>query len=147
MKVILLKDIKKQGKKGDIKEFANGFAQFLIKNGDAVSATSGSVTRLVKENEERALDEALEIKEFNKQKEKLEKLKIKIKVKTGNMDRVFGNVSSKQIATELDKLGFKIDKKKIKITHDLNCLGFHDVKLELHKKVIANLKIELVKER
>ena len=147
MKVILLKDIKKHGKKGEIKEFANGFAQFLIKSGDAVSATGGSVTRLIKENEEKALDEALEIKEYNKQKEKIEKLDIKFKVKTGKMDRVFGNISSKQIVLELKKHGFEIDKKKIKLDSQLSVLGFHNIKLELHKKVTAILKIELIKER
>ena len=82
---------------------------------------------------------------FEKTKEQLEKLKINIKVKVGKEDKVFGSVSTKQIVTELKKQNFDIDKNKIKITTPLSSLGTHNVAIELHKKVIANLKINLIK--
>ena len=70
---------------------------------------------------------------------------INIKVKVGTQDRVFGSVSTKQIVTELKKLNYDIDKNKIKLDHPLSSLGTHVVNVELHKKVIANIKINLVK--
>ena len=58
---------------------------------------------------------------------------------------MFGNISSKQIMQELENLGYKIDKKKIVIDTPINTLGFHDVKLNLHKKVVASVRVELIK--
>lgn len=145
MKIILLKDVKKQGKKGDIINVADGYGSFLIKNKEAVLATTGGVDRLNKENEQRRIDEENLIKECTKIKNKLEKEKIQFKVKTGEQDRVFGSVSAKQIETELKNKKYDIDKKQIKINSALSTLGFHDVDVELHKKVIATIKVELVK--
>ena len=145
MKIILLKDVKKQGKKGDIIEVADGYGNFLIKNKEAVLATSGGVDRLHKENEQRRIDEENLIKECTKIKNKLEKEKFQFKVKTGAQDRVFGSVSAKQIETELKNKKYDIDKKQIKINSALATLGFHNVDIELHKKVIATIRVELVK--
>lgn len=146
MKIILLNDVKKQGKKGDIIEVASGYGTFLIQKKDAVLATSGSVNRLSKENAEKALEETLYIKEMEKFKKKIESICIEIPVKTGKGERVFGSVSSKQIVNACKKMGIDIDKKKILIPHDIASLGYHVVKINLHKKVCADLKIKLVKE-
>ena len=66
-------------------------------------------------------------------------------LKTGAQDRVFGSVTAKQIETELKNKKYDIDKKQIKPTTNLSTLGFHDVNIELHKKVVATIKVELVK--
>lgn len=145
MKIILLKDIKKQGKKGDIINVADGYGNFLIKNKEAVLATSTGVDRLNKENEQKKKEEENLIKECEIIKEKLEKEKIQFKVKTGEQDRVFGSVSAKQIETELKNKKYNIDKKQIKINSALSSLGFHNVTIELHKRVNATLRIELIK--
>ena len=145
MKVILLKDVKKQGKKGDILEVKDGYGTFLINKGEAVLATSNSVNRLDRENKEKELNENKLIKECEVLKKKLENLKISFKVKTGEQDRVFGSISAKQIVEELKNKGYNIDKKQIKINNVISSLGFHNVDIELHKKVIANIKIELKK--
>ena len=144
-KVILLKDVKKQGKKNDIIDVASGYANFLIKNNQAVSATESSVKRLNREKEEQK--EALNnlIKDCEKIKVKLEKEELKFQVKTGAEDRVFGSVSAKQIAQELEKKGYNIDKKQIIIKTPLSSLGYHTLQIELHKQVIANIRVELVK--
>ena len=71
---------------------------------------------------------------------------IKFVVKTGAGDKVFGNVSPKQIATELKNKKIDIDKKLISKDTNLNCLGTHIVKINLHKKVVAELKVDLIKE-
>ena len=76
----------------------------------------------------------------------LKNIEIIIKVKTGEQDKVFGTVSTKQICEELKKKNFDIDKKKIILDHSLDSLGTHIVKIELHKKVIADLKVTLKKQ-
>lgn len=145
MKIILIKDVKKQGKSGDILEVKDGYGSFLINKGDAVLATSNSVNRLDRENKEKEEKENNLIKECEVLKKKLENLKISFKVKTGEQDRVFGSISAKQIVEQLKNKGYNIDKKQIKINNTISTLGFHNVDIELHKKVIATIKIELKK--
>lgn len=145
MKIILLKDVKKQGKSGDILNVKDGYGTFLINKGDAVLATSNSVDRLDREKKEKEKEELALIKKCEELKKKLEKLTISFKVKTGEQDRVFGSISAKQIVEELKGKGYEIDKKQIKIDGVISSLGFHNVNVELHKKVVANLKIELKK--
>ena len=146
MKVIFIKDLKGQGKKGEIKEVKDGYGtNFLIKNGYAVLANESNLKHFNTQKNKELLEESLYIKECEKTKEQLEKLKINIKVKVGKEDKVFGSVSTKQIVTELKKQNFDIDKNKIKIITPLSSLGTHIVAIELHKKVIANLKINLIK--
>ena len=145
MKIILIKDVKKQGKSGDILEVKDGYGSFLINKGDAVLATSNSVNRLDRENKEKEVKENNLIKECEVLKKKLENLKISFKVKTGEQDRVFGSISAKQIVEELKNKGYTIDKKQVKINNSIAALGFHNVDIELHKKVTATIKIELKK--
>lgn len=147
MKVIFIKDLKGQGKKGEIKEVKDGYGtNFLIKNGYAIIANEGNIKHQETLTQRQKEQEEALIKSCEQEKSKLEKVVLKFKVKTGKNDKVFGSVSSKQIATELANKGFKIDKKTIKNESELTCLGFHDVKIELHKKVIAVIKVELTKE-
>ena len=145
MKIILIKDVKKQGKSGDILNVKDGYGTFLINKGDAVLATQNSVDRLDRENQEKEKNEQKLIKECEIIKRKLENLKITFKVKTGQSDRDFGSISPKQIVEELKNKGYNIDKKQIKIDGSISSLGFHNVDIELHKKVIAKIKIELTK--
>ena len=144
MKVILTQDVKKLGKKDDIVNVSDGYAQnYIIKNGLAVKYTEGSKTRLEKEIDVRNKNEEALIAECEKIKEQLEKQKIVFKVKTGKEGKMFGSISTKQIADELNKKGFNIDKKKIKSDITIDSLGVHNVEVELHKKVIVTLKIEV----
>ena len=145
MKIILIKDVKKQGKCGDVLDVKDGYGTFLVNKGDAVLATSNSMTRLDRENKEKEKKENDLIKECEVLKKKLENLKISFKVKTGEQDRVFGSVSAKQIVEELKNKGYNIDKKQVKINSTISALGFHNVDIELHKKVVATIKIELKK--
>lgn len=146
MKVILLQDVKKQGKKDQIIDVSDGYANnFLIKNGLAVAATETSRQRLAKELDIRQKEEEANIAKCEQIKKELEKIEIPIKVKTGEQDKVFGTVSSKQICEELKKRGYEIDKKKIILDHQLNTLGTHNVEIALHKKVKGVIKITLKK--
>ncbi|MFA6777269.1 MAG: 50S ribosomal protein L9 [Bacilli bacterium] len=144
MKVILLQDVKKQGKKDDVIEVADGYAQnFLIKKGLAIKYTAGSKTYLEKKLKAERKKTEKNIKEANLIKAKLEKLEIVFKVKTGKEGKMFGSISAKQIVDELLKKDLKIDKKTIKIDGSIDTLGHHQVKLNLHKKVCAKLKIQV----
>lgn len=144
MKVILLKDVKKQGKKDQIIEVSDGYAEnFLIKNGLAVKYTETSKKRLQNELENRAREEDLLIRECQTIKEKLEKTPITFKVKSGKNGKIFGTISSKQISEELNKKGFNIDKKIIEISSQIDTLGTHIIKIKLHKKVEANINIQV----
>lgn len=145
MKIILIKDVKKQGKSGDILDVKDGYGTFLINKGDAVMATLNSMERLDKENKEKEKNEQMLIKECEEIKKKLESVKISFRVKTGGQDKVFGSISPKQIIEELKNKGYKIDKKQLKIDGNISTLGYHNVLVELHKNVIATLKIELTK--
>ena len=146
MKVILLKDVKKQGKKDDITEVSDGYGMnYLIKNGLAVAATKTSTKILSNELDKRKQEEEKLVKEMQEMRDKIIRENITFKVKTGAMDKVFGNVSSKQIAESLNKMGYKVDKKQIQIDAPLDTLGVHNVTVELHKKVRFNIRVNLVK--
>jgi len=147
MKVIFIKDVKGQGKTGDIKEVSDGYAKnFLIKGNLAVPATDTSMNRLKDEINTREIKEQEVIKRCESTKKELEERILSFKVKTGEKDKVFGSVSSKQISTELSNMGYNIDKKNIELDDHLSSLGIHIVKINLHKKVIVNLKVQLVRE-
>lgn len=145
MRVILLEDVKKQGKKNDIINVKDGYGMYLINNNLAVKETKGSYQVLKRQNEKAALDLEKLLDDCEKKKNILENMVLKFKVKTGKGDQVFGKISSKQISDELKKKGLDIDKKKIKIDVPINNLGITNVKVCLHKKVEATLKIELHK--
>lgn len=147
MKVIFIKDLKGQGKKGDIKNVKDGYGMnFLIKNGYAVIANEGNVKHQETLNLKKQLEENEKINEANKLKNLIEKQTLKFYVKTGAADKVFGTISSKQIAAELKNKNIIIDKKLIDKDMNINCLGTHIVKINLHKSVVAELKVELKKE-
>ncbi|MBR4231193.1 MAG: 50S ribosomal protein L9 [Bacilli bacterium] len=146
MKVILIKDVKGQGKKDDIIDVSNGYAtNFLIKNKLAVMYTDKSKQILDEQIKERQDNENALVESLNKIKDKLNDKKIEFKVKTGAGDKVFGTVSAKQISDKLSKIGYKIDKKCIFTDGNIDSLGNHIVRVKLHKKVEFNLNINLVK--
>ena len=146
MKVILLQDVKKQGKKDDIIDVSDGYANnFLIKNKLAVPASTKAKEILQEEKDTRAKQEEEYINECNKLKDKLLKEKIEFTVKTGKEDKVFGNISVKQIHSKLQELGYNIDKKCIHITYPISSLGTTQVEIELHKKVKFNINVTLKK--
>ena len=143
MQVILKADVKKVGKKGEIKEVADGYARnFLIAKGLAVQASSGSLFALEKEKEAKAKLEASKKEEAEKTKEELEKMTLEfgVNVKNGN---VFNSVSTKQIEAELKRQGINIDKRKILDHEPIKTLGYTKVKVELYKGVIAEIRVHL----
>lgn len=146
MKVILLSDVKKVGKKGEIKEVADGYARnFLIARGLAVVASEGANKVLAKQNEEKAREDENNRQEALKVKEKLETLELDFKVKANN-GHVSGSVSTKEICDELKKHGIEVDKRKFIDKDPIKTLGFSHVKVELYKNVIGTIRVKLIEE-
>ena len=145
MKVILLEDVKKQGKKGETINVKDGYGNYLITNKLAVLETKGSKKVLDMQNEEAALKAAAHLKECQNLKKEIEKLTLNFKVKVGKGDQVFGSISTKQIVSELKAQGIEVDKRKINIDTPINTLWTTNVEINLHKEVVAKLKVHLEK--
>lgn len=146
MKVILLKDVKSQGKKNDIIDVSTGYANnYLIKNKLAVAYTETSKKILDKELKEKQDIEEELVNSLNAIKKSLNNKVVEFKVKTGKEDKVFGTISSKQISDKLNEMGYKIDKKNIIIDSPISNLGTHKVLIKLHKKVEFSIDVKLVK--
>ena len=144
MKVILLQDVKKQGKKDEIINVSDGYANnFLIAKGLAVPYNEANKKQLERNINKREQAEENLIEEMTLLKNKLEKTNIKFKVKTGKDGKMFGTITSKQICDELKNKGFDIDKKKISCDHTIESLGTHVVNIELHKKVVAKINVNV----
>lgn len=146
MEVIFIKDLKNQGKKGEIKNVKDGYAEnFLIKQGYAVLKTKESLAKLQCEQRNKAAQDAENKKNAENLKKDLDKVVIDFKVKTGEGDKVFGSISIKQIKDELQNKGFKIDKSQIEITNPIAALGFHNVNIKLYPSITAVIKVHVIK--
>lgn len=146
MEVIFIKDLKNQGKKGQIKKVKDGYAEnFLIKNGYAVIKNKENMTKLEKEQQAKATNDAKNKKEAEELKKELDKLVLDFQVKTGEGDKVFGSVSIKQIKEALSKAGYKIEKSQIELTTAMASLGFHRVDINLYPGVKATIKAHIIK--
>ena len=146
MKVIFIKDLKNQGKKGQIKNVKDGYAEnFLIKNGYAVKKTKENLSKLNHEQAKKAKEDAENKKKAEEMKERLAKETLEFTVKTGAGDKVFGSISVKQIKEELQKKGYSIEKSMIDLDNAISTLGFHNVKLNLHSDVVATIKVHVIK--
>lgn len=146
MQVIFIKDLRKQGKKGEIKTVKDGYGQnFLIKNGYAIPVNEHNLNELNNQNKKEQAQDEKNKNEATLLKEKLEKLELEFKVKTGANDKVFGSISPKQIKEELEQKGYKIDKKQIEINNSISSLGYHNINLNLYGNIVAKVKVHVIK--
>ena len=146
MEVIFIKDLKNQGKKGQIKNVKDGYAEnFLIKNGYVVKKTKENVLKLNHELEMKRKEDEINKNEAITLKKKLSGISLEFKVKTGEGDKVFGSISLKQIKEELSKEGYKIEKNQIEILNPISSLGFHTVNINLYPGIVAQIKVHVIK--
>ena len=148
MKVVFLKDVKGKGKKGEIKEVAEGYARnFLIKNGYAKEANNQAMSEIQGQKRLEEKNAAAELQAAKDLKEQLEAITVEVKAKSGEGGRLFGSVSTKQIADALQKKhGFKVDKRKMDCNDGIRSLGFTNVPVKLHQDVKATLKVHVIEE-
>lgn len=145
MKVILLEDVKKVGKKGEIVNVSDGYGQnFLIKNGKALMATETGKKIVAQQEEEKKQEDLKKKEEAQELAKKLETIVVEFKVKTGKDGKSFDHVSTKHIATKLlEEHGIKIDKRKFINAYPVGALGTTKLKIELYKGVIATINVHL----
>ncbi|MBP2242663.1 large subunit ribosomal protein L9 [Cytobacillus eiseniae] len=145
MKVIFLKDVKGKGKKGEMKNVADGYAQnFLIKQGLAVEANQTNVSTLSAQKKKEEKLAAEELAEAKKLKETMDKITLEFQTKAGEGGRLFGSITSKQIAEELQKAHqIKIDKRKIELPDAIRTLGYTKVSVKLHTEVTSVLNVHV----
>lgn len=145
MKVILKEDVKKLGKRGDIVKVADGYGRnYLIPRGLAEEATEGSLSKL--KHKKRVLERQENVRhaEAKELADKLEEKKYTISVKAGEKGRLFGSVTTMDIADAVKKAGYEIDKRKIELDDHIKALGTYEIKVKLYEDISATLKIEVV---
>ncbi len=145
IKVILKENIKGVGKKDEIIEVKDGYANnFLFAQNKAVPATAENINKLKNKNEKIQRNHDKDVKKANELKDKLQSKEITIKVKAGNNGKVFGSVGGKEIAEAIyEQLGIEVDKKKVSTDTRMKELGLHPVELKLHSEVKVSIKIKL----
>lgn len=150
MKVIFIKDVKGQGKRGEVKEVSTGYAQnFLIKKGLAKEATAEAMGELRGQQKAQQKLEAEEKAEAEALKAKIETegFEVTIKAKSGADGRLFGSIPSKQVAEALKQQhNIKIDKRKMQLANPIRSLGYTKVPIKLHHEVEATLQVHVVEQ-
>ena len=150
MKVIFLEDVKGRGKKGEIKNVPDGYANnFLIKNKKAEVATNANVSALKGQQKAADREAAEELAAAEALKAKLEDdaTVVELKAKAGTDGRLFGAISSKQVIEAFEKqYGLKLDKHKMDMKEPIRALGYRTITIKLHKKVEAKLRIHTVEQ-
>lgn len=144
MKVILIQDVRDLGQKGELKEVSPGYARnYLIPKGIAVEATEGQLRAFNANKEIISRKSANEEKTAREIAARLSGKAFAIKVKAGESGRLFGSVTSADVAGVLEKDGFKIDKKKIELTEPIKELGEFQIQVKLHPEVRVPIQITI----
>ena len=148
MKVIFMQDVKGQGKKGEIKNVSDGYAKnFLLPKGVAIEATAANLNDLKGKNDSIKFKKDTEEDNAKKLAEKLKTLSIKISAKCGDNGKLFGSITSKDLAEELKKQhGIEIDKRKFNMPDALKSAGEFNISIKLHPGIAGTLKVIVVSQ-
>lgn len=147
MKVIFLKDVKGQGKKGEVKDMAEGYVRnFLLPKGLVAIASDSNVKQLEHQKLAEAKRKEKEKAEAEELAKKLAEMVVVFRIKAGEGGRLYGSITSKQIAEELEKLGIHLDKRKIEMSDAIRSLGTTNVKVKLHPDVTAQLRVQVTEQ-
>ena len=144
MKVILVKDVKGQGRKGDTINVSDGYANnFLLKNGFAISANQANVNINTRQKENEAKRIAEETAKAKEDAAKLKDVTLNFQIEMGERGKAFGSITGKEISEELGKMGFVVDKKDIVMDKAIKTEGVFEVELKLYKGVSCKLKLNV----
>lgn len=148
MKVILKADIKGVGRKDEVINASDGYARnFLLPKNLAVEANNDNMAKLKAKQNAAQYQKNQEREEAMKVADKLEKILVKVKVKAGENGKIFGGVSAKEIAQELEKeYSIKVDKKKIDLKETIKTLGTQVVEIKLFEGVVGKVKVDVISE-
>ena len=146
MKVILKADIKGVGKKDQVINASDGYARnFLFPKNLAVEANAENMSKLKAKQDSNAFKKSQEKEEAQKIADKLSKILMKVQVKAGENGKIFGGVSSKEIAENLEKqYNIKVDKKKIDLKETIKTLGMFTIEIKIYEGVVGKLKIDVI---
>lgn len=151
MKVIFTQDVKGKGKgkKGEVKDVPVGYAQnFLFKKNVAVEATPGNLKQLELKNKRAEEEREQEIEDAKALAKRLEDIEVEVTAKSGEGGKLFGSVSTKQIAQALQKQhDIKIDKRKMDLPNGIHALGYTNVPVKLDKKVDGTIRVHTVEQK
>ncbi len=148
MKVILLENVKGSGKKGEVVNVADGYAKnflFPKKLAKIANAENINLNNQAKASEEHKAMLALE--NAQKQANLINNKTVNLNIKCGENGKVFGSITSKEIATELLKMGFEVDKKKIDLDSAIKACGNYSIKIKLHPQVTATIIVSVNPEK
>ncbi|MRL80322.1 50S ribosomal protein L9 [Staphylococcus aureus] len=148
MKVIFTQDVKGKGKKGEVKEVPVGYANnFLLKKNYAVEATPGNLKQLELQKKRAKQERQQEIEDAKALKETLSNIEVEVSAKTGEGGKLFGSVSTKQIAEALKaQHDIKIDKRKMDLPNGIHSLGYTNVSVKLDKEVEGTIRVHTVEQ-
>ena len=147
MKLILIKDLRGKGKKGEVLDVATGYGNYLLSSKIAIEATQENLNSIELEKAKQEEEERKTAEEMKSLKEKIEKLPVKVFVKIGENGKFFGKVSTKQIADAFKKQHrIDVDKRKIQLKGNIQSLGNYRVDVKLHKNVLAKIEVLVIEE-
>ncbi|MCQ1140367.1 50S ribosomal protein L9 [Staphylococcus aureus] len=148
MKVIFTQDVKGKGKKGEVKEVPVGYANnFLLKKNYAVEATPGNLKQLELQKKRAKQERQQEIEDAKALKETLSNIEVEVSAKTGEGGKLFGSVSTKQIAEALKaQHDIKIDKRKMDLPNGIHSLRYTNVPVKLDKEVEGTIRVHTVEQ-
>ncbi|MDT3959751.1 50S ribosomal protein L9 [Staphylococcus kloosii] len=148
MKVIFTQNVKGKGNKGEVKDVPVGYANnYLLKNKLAVEATPGNLKQLEQQEKAAKAERQKEIDEAKQLKSKLADLEVEVSAKTGEGGKLFGSVSTKQIAQALqEQHEIKIDKRKMDLPSGIHALGYTNVPVKLDKEVEGTIRVHTIEQ-
>lgn len=148
MKVILTQDVKSQGKKGDLINVSDGYARnFLLPKGLAVEASKQALNELEGKNAAQQFHKNMEEQKAHNIADRLKEVTVNLTAKAGNGGRLFGSITSKDVAKALeDQTGIKVDKRKIDLPDGIKSCGTTEVKVQLYPQIYGTFKVSVTEE-
>lgn len=145
MKVILLADVKSQGKKGDIINVSDGYAHnFLLAKGLAAVATADKLNAIEIQNKAIIRHKEEAKNKYSEQAKALNGQSFTLSIKAGENGKLFGSITAKEISEQMNKAGFVVDKKQIIIKEQIKTLGIHEISIKLSPEIIAKCTVKVI---